>query len=53
MAADRKGFRKYFGSTALISLGFFTMGLMDPLYDNFVPLFLKKYVDLWASATSS
>lgn len=44
MNADR-GFRKYFGSTALISLGFFTMGLMDPLYDNFVPLFLKKYVD--------
>ncbi len=43
--ADRKGFRKYFGSTVLISLGFFTMGLMDPLYDNFVPLFLKKYVE--------
>jgi len=38
------GFRKYLGGTALISLGFFTMGLMDPLYDNFVPLFLKPYV---------
>lgn len=45
MATDRKGFRKYFGSTALISLGFFTMGLMDPLYDNFVPLFLRQYVE--------
>ena len=45
MSADKEGFRPYLGSTALISLGFFTMGLMDPLYDNFVPLFLKKYVD--------
>ena len=32
------------GAPSLISLGFFTMGLMDPLYDNFVPLFLKDYV---------
>jgi MFS family permease len=45
MAEGGGGFRKYLGSTALISLGFFTMGLMDPLYDNFVPLFLKKYVE--------
>jgi MFS family permease len=41
---DKKGFRPYLGSTALISIGFFTMGLMDPLYDNFVPLFLKQYI---------
>jgi MFS family permease len=45
MGEDNRGFRKYLGSTALISIGFFTMGLMDPLYDTFVPLFLKKYVD--------
>ncbi len=44
MSAERNGFRKYLGRTALISLGFFTMNLMDPLYDNFVPLFLKNYV---------
>jgi maltose/moltooligosaccharide transporter len=43
-AADKSGFRPYLGSTALISLGFFTMGLMDPLYDNFVPLFLKRFI---------
>jgi MFS family permease len=45
MSGEKRGFKKYLGGTALISLGFFTMGLMDPLYDNFVPLFLKKYVD--------
>ena len=44
MAEGRREFGKHLGSTALISLGFFTMGLMDPLYDNFVPLFLKKYI---------
>ncbi|MBN2651571.1 MAG: MFS transporter [Spirochaetales bacterium] len=37
-----KGFYK---TTFLIGLGFFTMGLMDPLYDSFVPLFLKKYTE--------
>ena len=45
MKDGKKGFREYLGSTTLISLGFFTLGLMDPLYDNFIPLFLKKYVD--------
>ncbi len=45
MSDAKKGFGPYLGSTTLISLGFFTMGLMDPLYDNFVPLFLKKFVD--------
>ena len=44
MSTAKKGFGPYFGTTALISLGFFTMGLMDPLYDNFVPLFLRKYI---------
>lgn len=28
----------------LIGLGFFTMGLMDPLYDTYVPIFLEDYL---------
>ncbi len=43
-ADDRTGFRQYLGLTFLIGFGFFTMGLMDPLYDTYVPLFLKKYI---------
>jgi len=39
-----KGFRKYLGLTFLIGFGFFTMGLMDPLYDTYVPKFLQKYI---------
>ena len=35
-----EGFAKYSTITVLIGLGFFTMGLMDPLYDSFVPIFL-------------
>ena len=30
--------------TFLIGFGFLTMGLMDPLYDTYVPIFLKRYV---------
>jgi MFS family permease len=41
---ERQGFQPYVRTTMLISLGFFTMGLMDPLYDNFVPLFLRNYI---------
>ena len=40
----RDGFGKYMGSAFLIGLGFFTMGLMDPLYDNYLPIFLGKYI---------
>ncbi len=40
----RSGFRPYLGTTFLIGLGFFTMGLMDSLYEIFVPLFLDDYV---------
>jgi MFS family permease len=32
------------GLTFLIGFGFFTMGLMDPLYDTYVPLFLRRYI---------
>ncbi len=44
MGADRKGFKPYLKLTFLIGFGFFTMGLMDPLYDTYVPIFLGKYV---------
>jgi len=39
-----KGFKQYFILTFFIGFGFFTMGLMDPLYDTYVPIFLKKYI---------
>ena len=39
-----KGFRTYFTLTFLIGFGFFTMGLMDPLYDTYIPIFLKRYI---------
>ena len=31
-------------ATIVIGLGFFTMGLMDPLYDTYVPVFLDRFV---------
>ncbi len=37
-----KGFYRI---TILIGLGFFTMGLMDPLYDTYVPIFLSDFLD--------
>ena len=30
--------------TILIGFGFFTMGLMDPLYDTYLPLFLRRFL---------
>jgi MFS family permease len=39
--ADMKG---YYKITFLIGLGFFTMGLMDPLYDTYIPIFLSRFV---------
>jgi MFS family permease len=32
------------GLTFLIGFGFFTMGLMDPLYDTYIPIFLGKHL---------
>ena len=46
MSKDDKGFRRYLGMTFLIGFGFFTMGLMDPLYDTYVPIFLSRYLRL-------
>ncbi|MCX7655032.1 MAG: MFS transporter [Treponemataceae bacterium] len=37
-------FSNYFWLTFLIGSGFFTMGLMDSLYDTYVPIFLKRYI---------
>jgi maltose/moltooligosaccharide transporter len=42
---QKSGFSVYMGTTFLIGLGFFTMGLMDPLYDIYVPIFLDDLVD--------
>lgn len=41
----KKGLSGYYLTTFLIGLGFFTMGLMDPLYDTYVPIFLSKYIE--------
>jgi MFS family permease len=41
----KQGFRRFLGTTFLIGFGFFTMGLMDPLYDTYVPLFLRRYIN--------
>ncbi|MGI5174534.1 MFS transporter [Treponema sp. OMZ 840] len=38
------GFKKYLPVTFLIGAGFFTMGLMDPLYDSYVTIFLSRYI---------
>ena len=42
---EKKSLKGYWGTTFLIGLGFFTMGLMDPLYDNYVPIFLGYYLE--------
>ncbi|MFP4374974.1 MAG: MFS transporter [Spirochaetaceae bacterium] len=34
----------FYRTTFMIGVGFFTMGLMDPLYDNYVPVFLNGFV---------
>lgn len=41
----KSGFAAYTTTTFLIGLGFFTMGLMDPLYDTYVPVFLSDFVE--------
>ena len=40
MATKRNGLKGII-TTFLIGLGFFTMGLMDPLYDTYLPIFLS------------
>ncbi len=41
---EKEAKRSFYLTTFLIGLGFFTMGMMDPLYDSFVPIFLQKYI---------
>lgn len=41
---EKSGFAAYSTTTVLIGLGFFTMGLMDPLYDSYVPIFLNDFI---------
>ncbi len=41
---QREGMKRYYKITFLIGLGFFTMGLMDPLYDTYVPMFLSNFI---------
>ncbi len=45
MSREKKGLKGYYLITFLIGLGFFTMGLMDPLYDTYVPIFLSRFVE--------
>ncbi|HPX28121.1 MAG TPA: MFS transporter, partial [Sphaerochaeta sp.] len=45
MAKQKKGLKGYYLITFLIGLGFFTMGLMDPLYDTYVPIFLSRFME--------
>ena len=35
----------FYRNTIMLGLGFFTMGLMDPLYDNYVPVFLAGFLE--------
>ncbi len=41
---EKESKKSFYLTTFLIGLGFFTMGMMDPLYDSFVPIFLQKYI---------
>jgi MFS family permease len=44
MQEGKRTMKGYYGITFIIGLGFFTMGLMDPLYDTYVPMFLTNYI---------
>jgi maltose/moltooligosaccharide transporter len=46
METQKTGFKSYLPVTFLIGFGFFTMGMMDPLYDSYVQIFLAKYIPL-------
>lgn len=44
MSTRENGFRSYLPVTFLIGFGFFTVGMMDPLYDSYVQIFLSNYI---------
>lgn len=41
---EKKGFAPYLPLTFLIGFGFFTVGMMDPLYDSYVQIFLARFI---------
>lgn len=41
----KRTMKGYYLTTFLIGLGFFTMGLMDPLYDTYIPIFLSNFIE--------
>jgi MFS family permease len=43
-AVKNPGFSKYFVRTFIIGLGLFSLSLMDPLYNTYVPLYLRRYI---------
>jgi MFS family permease len=43
-AVKKPGFRRYFVRTFIIGLGLFSLSLMDPLYNTYVPLYLRRYI---------
>ncbi len=44
MTKNGEGFARYLPLTFLIGFGFFTVGMMDPLYDSYVQIFLARYI---------
>ena len=44
MEQKDEGFARYLPLTFLIGFGFFTVGMMDPLYDSYVQIFLARYI---------
>lgn len=44
MTKNGEGFSRYLPLTFLIGFGFFTVGMMDPLYDSYVQIFLARYI---------
>lgn len=44
MNKPAEGFARYLPLTFLIGFGFFTVGMMDPLYDSYVQIFLARYI---------
>ncbi len=41
---EKTGFAPYLPLTFLIGFGFFTVGMMDPLYDSYVQIFLARFI---------
>jgi maltose/moltooligosaccharide transporter len=42
---EKRSMKGFYTTTFLIGAGFFTMGLMDPLYDTYVPIFLSRFIE--------